>query len=429
MEEGGRMVEIKKISIDRIIITADNPRREFDEEKLKELGESIKRYGLLQPIMIRPKDENYELIIGERRLRACKLIGLNEIDARVVTIDNSTSMELRLIENTQRTDLTDAEKGDAIYALLEHFPDRYSTVKDIADAIKKPVGTVRSWTRKSLKLADSVRSLIGANQLTEKSANYLLKYDHQIQFKLANIVADYPLNERQAIKFFKLYEANPDANLNKLADEAKGLKRVEVELSKLPKTARKEVEAYLEEREQKTIEARKKAIEKAQRAPRRERPKLKRKSLITDVILSKTNKLREKINEVEPAKREELVKKTAERIDYLTRKVELERQISEDEEMRELFEKWKVNVANKVREETPERFVMNFDETLLGILSRIGAEYPISVKEVGQRELIKPLSDEQLEKLDARLRTTTEELDGFRNVVGSEIFSRRTKMK
>jgi len=127
--------------------------------------------------MVRPKNGNYELIIGERRLRACKLIGLKEIDARVVTIDDSTSMELRLIENTQRTDLTDAEKGDAVYALVEHFPEKYPTIKDIADAIRKPIGTVRAWTRKSEKLADNVRSLIAAHQLTEKSAGYLLWED------------------------------------------------------------------------------------------------------------------------------------------------------------------------------------------------------------------------------------------------------------
>lgn len=423
------MPEIKKIPINRIIITGDNPRREFDEERLRELGESIRTHGLLQPIMVRPENGNYELIIGERRLRACKLIGLEEIDARVVTIDDSTSMEFRLIENTQRTDLTDAEKGDAVYALIEHFSGKYSTIKEVADAIRKPIGTVRAWTRKSLKLAENVRSLIAAHQLTEKSAGYLLKYDHETQFKLANIAVNYPLNERQAVKFFNLYEANHNADLNKLAEEAKGIKRVEVELDRLPKTARKEVEAYLEERETEAIEARKRSIEKAKAAPRRERPKTKRVGYAVDVILSKADKLKEKIEEVEPKKREELVKSVGERIDYLTRRVELERQIAEDEEMRNLFERWKASVADRVKEETPERFVMNFNEVLLGILSRIGAEYPTSVKELGQCELVKTLSDEQLERLDRRLKATTVELGRFREIIESELFTRRAKMR
>jgi len=422
------MPEIRKIPIDCIVIRGDNPRREFDEEALRELAESIKRHGLLQPIIVRPKNGNYELVVGERRLKACKLIGLTEIDARVEAIDDSTSMELRLIENTQRTDLTDAEKGDAVYALLEYFPDEYSTLKDIADAIGKPIGTVRAWTRKSLKLAESVRSLIAADQLTEKSASYLLKYDHDTQFKLANIAVNYPLNERQAIKFFKLYEANQDADLTKLAEEAKGIKRVEVELGKLSKKARKEVEAYLKERERKAIEARKIAIEKAKEAPRIVRPKVVRR-VPTEVVLEKAEILKEKLEEVEPTEREELTRSVEERLDYLTRRVELEREIAEDKEMQRLLEKWRVNVVHKVTEETPERFVMNFEESLHGIWSRIGVEYPSSVKDLGRRELVKALSIEQLERLEKTLKTTTEELEEFRAIINSELFGRRMKTK
>jgi ParB family chromosome partitioning protein len=167
-KEEVKMSEIKKIPIERIFISSDNPRREFDEQALKELADSIRTYGLLQPIMVRPKNGNYELIIGERRLRACKMLGLKEIDARVETIDDSRAMEMRLIENTHRADLIDAEKGDAVYALLERLPDKYSTIKDLAEAIGKPIGTVTAWTRKSDRMAESVRELVGAHKLTEK---------------------------------------------------------------------------------------------------------------------------------------------------------------------------------------------------------------------------------------------------------------------
>jgi len=159
------MSEIKKIPINRIFISSDNPRREFDVQALKELADSIRTHGLLQPIMVRPKDGNYELIIGERRLKACKMLGLKEIDARIEAIDDSRAMEMRLIENTHRTDLIDAEKGDAVYLLLERFPEKYPTIQDLAQAIGKPIGTVTAWTRKSERMADDVRELVGAHKI------------------------------------------------------------------------------------------------------------------------------------------------------------------------------------------------------------------------------------------------------------------------
>ena len=410
------MPEIKKIPINRIIITGDNPRREFDEEKLRELGESIRTHGLLQPIMVRPKNGNYELVIGERRLRACKLIGLKEIDARVVTIDDSTSMELRLIENTQRTDLIDAEKGDAVYALIEHFSDRYPTVKDVADAIRKPVGTVKAWTRKSEKLAESVRELVGANKLTEKSANYLLKYDHDTQFKLANIVANYPLNERQAIKFFRLYDSNPDADLSELADEAKGLRRVEVELGKLPKEARKEVEAYLERREKEAIERRKRTIKKT-----KARKKVEKKVWKTakESLRPKVEKLTEKLGELEPEQRQEVAEAIGRRLDTIAKSV--------DKETLEWMKKWETEIAPRIKEETPERYARKFEDIIHGMWMRIWVEYPQSVKEMGRKHLVSSISLERLERLQNTIRITIRELDEFRNVVESELLTRSHK--
>ena len=408
------MPEIKKIPIERIVITGDNPRREFDEEKLRELGESIRTYGLLQPIMVRPKDGNYELIIGERRVRACKLIGIREIDARVVTIDDSTSMEFRLIENTQRTDLTDAEKGDAVYALIENFPDKYSTIKDVANAIRKPIGTVKAWTRKSEKLAESVRELVGANKLTEKSANYLLKFDHDTQFKLANIVANYPLNERQAIKFFRLYDANPDADLSELADKAKGLRRVEVELGKLPKEARKEVEAYLERREKEAIERRKRTIKKTRETRKRQEKKIWKSA--DESLRPKVEKLTEKLGELEPEKRQEVAEAIGRRLDTIAKSV--------DKETLEWMKKWETEIAPRIKEETPERYARKLEDIIHGMWMRIWVEYPQSVKEVGRKHLVSSLSLERLERLQNTIRITIRELDEFRSVVESELFTR-----
>jgi len=132
---------------------------------------------------------------------------------------------------------------------------------------------------------------------------------------------------------------------------------------------------------------------------------------------------------VEPAERARLARSVGERIDYLTKKVELEKQIAEDEEMRRLLEEWRAKVVHKVEEETPERFVMNFTELLHGIWSRIGVEYPSSVKDLGRRELVKTLTVKQLEQLEETLRTTIEELEDFQTIINSELFSRGTKAR
>jgi len=104
-----------KISIDKIVVSKDNPRQSFDEEGLRRLGESIREHGQLQAIIVRPKGSQYELVVGERRLRARKLVGLTEIEVSVQDLDDATCMEFRLIENTQREDLTETEKGNATF--------------------------------------------------------------------------------------------------------------------------------------------------------------------------------------------------------------------------------------------------------------------------------------------------------------------------
>jgi ParB/RepB/Spo0J family partition protein len=264
--------EIKSVPIGKIIITGENPRQEFDIDALQMLGDSIESHGLLQPIIVRPKEDYYELVVGERRLRAAQLKGIDEIIARIEELDDTTCMELRLIENTHREDLTDAEKGDAIYALIEKYPIRYSTIKSVADSINTPYGTVLQWTSKSRKLSNHVRELISENILVESQASYLMKYSHEAQDQLADIIATNALSSVTTPKFLKLFDENPDADLQTLVDEAKGVRKVEIEVERLSEPARKEVERLLEERAKETEEAREKALERAWQAPRRQKP-------------------------------------------------------------------------------------------------------------------------------------------------------------
>jgi len=427
------MPEIKKIPISRIIITGDNPRQEFKNEDLLRLGISIKTHGLLQPIIVRPKEHRFELIVGERRLRASELVGLTEIDARIEELDDATAKELRLIENTHREDLTDAEKGDAVYALWEGFPEKYPSIKSVADSITTPYGTVQLWCSKSRKLSEYVKQLVARSQLTERAAQSLLKYDHATQDKLAKGIVQFDVRggrEGAEREFIRLYEENPKSDLRELAEKAKGSQTIPVPIKELSPRARKEVELILEKKRKEAIETRKEAIKKAVQAPRRIKPRLiKSTPRPSDIVLSKAEILKDKLEELEPTEREKVAKNIGERIDYLTRRVELERDVAEDKEMQELLEQWRASVSSKIRKETPESFVRNLEGLLLEILSRIGAEYPDSAKEVGRKGLVRILSMNQLEELDKTLEGTILELRDFQATIKSELFIRQSRKK
>jgi ParB/RepB/Spo0J family partition protein len=239
---------------------------------LERLGDSIQSHGLLQPIIVRPIGDHYELVVGERRLRAAQLKGMDEIVARIEELDDTTCMELRLIENTHREDLTDAEKGDAVYALMAKYVERYPTIKSVADSIDTPYGTVLQWTSKSRKLSDHVRALLNATSLVESQASYLMKYDHTTQDQLADAILRNALSSVVTPAFLRLYDSDPTANLDALANDVKGVKTVAIEVEKLSEEARKEVEGLLDERAKAAEEARDRALEKAWQAPRRPKP-------------------------------------------------------------------------------------------------------------------------------------------------------------
>lgn len=341
------MVEIKSIPTEKIVITGDNPRQEFNLESLKNLGKSIESHGLLQPIIVRPREGYYELVVGERRLRAAKLMGMDEIEARIEDLDDATCMELRLIENTHREDLTEAEKGDAIWILREKYPEKYPNIKSVANSMNTPYATVMRWIEKSRKLSPIVNESIRSDKLSEYHARFLLKYDHPTQNKLVYAIVSNEVPSTVMPNFIKLYDANPDADLDDLANKAKGVKRVEVEVEKLSGEARKEIEKVLEERSKEAEEARKRALEKARKAPKRKpkttqrriaplprTPLFARASQLPEVsklrteeprpeekLQEKLDAFRDRIAEIEPSQRNEVAEKASRQIDTAMRRV------------------------------------------------------------------------------------------------------------
>jgi ParB family chromosome partitioning protein len=163
---------LKSIPISQIGRNPFQPRREFNSEELGELQESLSASGLLQPITVRrrPSKDGFELIAGERRLRAATKLGWKEIPAIIKEIDDKTVLTLALVENLQRTDLNPIEEGEGYHKLSHEFG---LTQQQIAETVGKDRTTIANMLR-LLQLPESVRRLLQDGQLTMGHAKVLL---------------------------------------------------------------------------------------------------------------------------------------------------------------------------------------------------------------------------------------------------------------
>ncbi len=171
LEETARVTDIDVTHID---VNPYQPRKDFSPESLKELKESIQKDGLLQPIVVRPKGEKYQLIIGERRLRAVKMAGLTRIPAMILPeIEDRQLLEMALIENLQREDLNPIEVAEGLNELIAQFQ---LTQEQAAEKIGKQRATVANLLR-LLKLPEDIRDGVRTGQLSMGHARALLALD------------------------------------------------------------------------------------------------------------------------------------------------------------------------------------------------------------------------------------------------------------
>ncbi|RJR30356.1 MAG: ParB/RepB/Spo0J family partition protein [Candidatus Latescibacterota bacterium] len=161
---------VKELDVEKIDPNPHQPRAAFDDEHLRELAESIKRHGVLQPVVVRRAGDRYELVLGERRLRAAKLCGKTAVPAIVREMDDAESLKQALMENLQREDLNAVEEARGYELLRTEFS---LSAKDIADMIGKDRSTVANCLR-ILALPDEVKELIVAGRLTAGHARALL---------------------------------------------------------------------------------------------------------------------------------------------------------------------------------------------------------------------------------------------------------------
>ncbi len=194
-EKSGGVTQITKIPITSITTNPYQPRKMFSAEQLEELASSIREYGVIQPITVRKNFiGGYELISGERRLRASRLAGKTDIPCIIIDADENDSAVIALLENLQRADLTFMEEAEAIAHLVQEH--KY-TQEQLARKLGKSQSAIANKIR-LLKLPEGAKKIISDNSLTERHARALLRVqDEHLQSKILRIVCEKQLNVTQ----------------------------------------------------------------------------------------------------------------------------------------------------------------------------------------------------------------------------------------
>lgn len=190
----------QKVKITQIEPNKSQPRKQFDEDALQELADSIKQYGVLEPLIVTKKGKFYEIIAGERRWRAARLAGVKEVPVVIREYTDREIMEISLIENIQREDLNPIEEALAYESLINEYS---LTQEEVAEKVSKNRSTIANSLR-LLKLCDEVRQMIIEDKLTTGHARALIPIeDAELQTEAANFIFDNKLSVRDTEIYIK----------------------------------------------------------------------------------------------------------------------------------------------------------------------------------------------------------------------------------
>ncbi|SES07119.1 ParB/RepB/Spo0J family partition protein [Lachnobacterium bovis] len=208
-----------KVSINKVEPNKEQPRKDFDEDALLELSESIKQYGVLQPLLVQQRDGFYEIIAGERRWRAAKNAGLKEVPVIIKNLSEQEIVEISLIENIQRENLNPIEEALAYKRLLKEFNLKQD---EVAERVSKSRTAVTNCMR-LLKLNDKVQQMIVDEMISTGHARALLGIsDLEKQYLIAQRIFDEKLSVRETEKLVKKIQNGEDdkkTNLDNQLDE------------------------------------------------------------------------------------------------------------------------------------------------------------------------------------------------------------------
>lgn len=213
---GETLVNITKVEPNR-----EQPRKNFDEDALEELAESIKQFGLLQPILVQDRKSYYEIIAGERRWRAAKKAGLKEVPVIIKNLTEQEIVEISLIENIQREDLNPIEEAQAYKRLLNEFNLKQD---EVAERVSKSRTAVTNSMR-LLKLCDNVQQMIIDDMITTGHARALISIESaEQQYAIAQQIFDEKLSVRDVEKLVK--NMNKPVKLKNIKSSDKSLEAV-----------------------------------------------------------------------------------------------------------------------------------------------------------------------------------------------------------
>ena len=247
---------INYISIDDIKPNGMQPRKNFDDDAINSLADSIKEHGLIQPVMVRSRDVGYELVAGERRWRAARKAGLKEIPAIIRDLEPRENALFAVIENMQREDLNPVEEAGAYKKIIESFG---LTQEEVAKSVGKSRPYVANMLR-MLKLPDKIREYIISGSLTAGHANAIGSLKSiQDQTKLAEYIVSNKLSVREAEKAAermnsagdkrkKARQTNKSAEISSVEEELTSLLGTRVNIG--PKAERGTVEIHYYSREE-----------------------------------------------------------------------------------------------------------------------------------------------------------------------------------
>ncbi|MGM9965592.1 MAG: ParB/RepB/Spo0J family partition protein [Clostridium sp.] len=189
------------ISLNKIINNFEQPRKFFDNENIAELAESIKNYGILQPLLLKKDKDKYIIIAGERRWRAAKMLNLKEVPANIIDLSDKEVLEVSLIENIQRQDLNPIEEALAYRKLIEEFN---LTQKELSERIGKSRVAITN-TMRLVNLDERVQQYLIESVISEGHGRVLLSIeDKDLQYELSQKIIDEKLSVRELEKLIRI---------------------------------------------------------------------------------------------------------------------------------------------------------------------------------------------------------------------------------
>ncbi|UBM60660.1 ParB/RepB/Spo0J family partition protein [Marinilongibacter aquaticus] len=232
---------VKEIPVGKVVANPYQPRQEFDEEALQELAESIGIHGIIQPITVREQDGSYELISGERRLKAAKRAGLEQVPAYIRNVDDQRSLEMALIENIQRQNLNAIEIALSFRRMIDECELKQ---EELGSRVGKNRTTVNNYLR-LLQLPAAVQSAITLGKISMGQARPLITLeDEDFQIELLNKIIKQGLSARKVEQLVKINASNEmspletyreDMRIEELSLKGRTIHPVKIKISQIDK--------------------------------------------------------------------------------------------------------------------------------------------------------------------------------------------------